>query len=156
MKKLNLYNGHWSIGKYKHHHLYIAAHSDKHAAELVSMALYGIDNKDCVRVHTIKTYFYKGCWGNPMKDIEATKPCVYAISEIPNQKEIKLIYHTDILRFNDIHTQMWIKDEIGRVGKVISCDNIENILVSFGKDDTNEYVNMEKEPLFRTDKTDYI
>lgn len=78
-KKLKIWNGR-SHGKYNKGHIYVAAYSQKQAAELIS--------KSCntfITANEIREY-YSPCWGNSMNGIEPTEPCVY-IQERVFQKE---------------------------------------------------------------------
>lgn len=81
--KLKIWNGR-GHHKYDKGHIYVAAYSQKHAAELINKAC------DCyITVHEIKNY-YSNCWGNSMKDIVPTEPCVYA-SETLRDKPTRIL-----------------------------------------------------------------
>ena len=72
-KKLKKFNGKGFGRKYQNnYHFYVAAHSQAHAAELVSNVC-GFT----VSVRTIRDY-YSNCWGTPMDGISPTEPCLYA------------------------------------------------------------------------------
>jgi hypothetical protein len=74
MKKLKLFNGRGHGQKYQKGHFYVAAYSQKQAAELVGKASgYNFP----VGISEITQYYSKGCWGTPMDGIEANEPCVY-------------------------------------------------------------------------------
>jgi len=83
MKILKKWNGR---GHYKlnSHHIYVAAYSQKQAAELVGQAC-GLQT---VGISEIREY-YSPCWGNPMNGIEPTEPCVYAEKNYTN-KPVKI------------------------------------------------------------------
>ena len=73
MKALKLFNGRdWDC---RGGHLFIAAHSVKDCAELVSAAyrkVEGLENRlDCkiCSVSEVNNYYSKGCWGNSMEGI---------------------------------------------------------------------------------------
>ena len=78
---LKLFNGRSHGLKYKNHHVYVAANSIKQAAELVSIACFGEEHKDCISTAEISKYYNKGCWGNIMNGIDAIEPCVYLCDE---------------------------------------------------------------------------
>jgi len=73
MKKLKLFNGRdWEC---RGGHLYVAAYSTKDAAELASAAyrkIKGYEDRpdiEATSVHEVRTYWNKGCWGNPMEGV---------------------------------------------------------------------------------------
>ncbi len=79
-KKLKIWNGRGHGRTYGRGHIYVAAYSQKQAAELVSRACYGDDCPDNISTNEIRNY-YSDCWGNSMNGIEPTEPCVYASKE---------------------------------------------------------------------------
>jgi len=85
-KQLKIWNGRAHGQKYKRGHVYVAAYSQKQAAELVSKACFGEEHPDLISVNEIRTYYSAGAWGNPMNGIEPTEPCVY-IQEVQFSKE---------------------------------------------------------------------
>jgi len=76
-KELKIWNGR-GHGKFSKGHMYVAAYSQKQAAELISIACFGEKHPDRVSINEIKNYYHKGAWGNSMDGIVATEPCVYA------------------------------------------------------------------------------
>lgn len=48
------------------------------------------------------------------------------------------------LKYKDLESKMTVMDELGRIGKIISIDDIDNILVSYGKGKT-EYFSLRKD-----------
>jgi hypothetical protein len=71
-RKLKIWNGRGAGQKYRNGHLFVAAYSVKQAAELI--------NKGCdtyITAYEIKHYFNPDCWGDTMKGIEPTEPCLY-------------------------------------------------------------------------------
>jgi hypothetical protein len=91
-KQLKIWNGRSHGHKYKRHHVYVAAYSMKQAAELVSIACFGEEHPYIVSVSEIAVYYSKGVWGDRMKGIEATEPCVYLCDErIHKNKPFKVI-----------------------------------------------------------------
>jgi hypothetical protein len=62
---------------------YVAAYSQKQAAELIGKAG-GYNNSS---VNEIRKY-YSQCWGNPMDGIEPTEPCVYYAEHWEKPKRI--------------------------------------------------------------------
>jgi hypothetical protein len=92
VKQLKIWNGRAHGSKYKRGHVYVAAYSQKQAAELVSKACFGEEYPDIVSVHEIKTYYSPGAWGNSMNGIEPTEPCVY-IQEVQfsGEKPVRII-----------------------------------------------------------------
>lgn len=62
MKKLKLYNGS-DDGRA---HLYVAAHSDKDAVELINQC----PGRKGMTLYYLRMYFAKGAWGNTMNGIE--------------------------------------------------------------------------------------
>jgi hypothetical protein len=89
-KKLKLWNGR-GHGKYTRGHISVAAYSQKQAAELISIACYGPEYPNNIRVNEIREY-YSDCWGNVMSNIEPTEPCVYIKEEAFSDKPyIKII-----------------------------------------------------------------
>lgn len=85
-RKIKIWNGR-GHGKYLNGHIYVAAYSQKHAAELVSKACFGNDQPDIVSSYEIKKYYSPDCWGNSMEGIEATEPCVYASTKHSDKPE---------------------------------------------------------------------
>lgn len=75
-RALRLFNGRSHGRKYQRHHVFVAATSMSEAARLVSMACFDGDD-DIIRVSEIKNYYSKDAWGNRMKGIVPTEPCVY-------------------------------------------------------------------------------
>lgn len=69
-KQLKLWNGR-GHGKYNKRHINVAAYSQKQAAELVAQAC-----ATYISIGEIRE-FYSQCWGNSMKGITPTIPCVY-------------------------------------------------------------------------------
>ena len=69
-RTLKVWNGR-GHGKHSRKHIYVAAYSKKQAAELISQA--------CERSVSVSeiTVYYSNCWGNSMKDIILSEPCVY-------------------------------------------------------------------------------
>jgi hypothetical protein len=53
----------------------------KQAAELLSMAFYGIEHKDLISSSEISVYYNKGAWGNAMDGIPPIEPCVYLLDD---------------------------------------------------------------------------
>jgi hypothetical protein len=80
-KKLKIWNGRGHGRKYGRGHIYVAAYSQKQAAELVSKACYGEEHSDNVSVNEIRVYYSAGSWGNTMNGITPTEPCVYATEQ---------------------------------------------------------------------------
>jgi len=74
MKKLKLFNGRGHGQKYQKGHFYVAAYSQKQAAELVGKAA-GFNHS--IGINEISEYYHKNAWGNSMDGIEPTEPCVY-------------------------------------------------------------------------------
>lgn len=70
-KQLKKWNGRAS-GRMKGH-FYVAAHSQKQAAELIHKAG---GNMGGSSIWEIRNY-YSNCWGNAMNGIEPIEPCVY-------------------------------------------------------------------------------
>lgn len=92
MKTLKIWNGRSSGSKYNRHHVYVAAYSTKQAAELVSLACFGVGRKDLIPVREINVYYSKGAWGDTMNGIIAEEPCVYMCDErSPNNKPFRVI-----------------------------------------------------------------
>jgi hypothetical protein len=89
-KKLKLWNGR-GHGKYDRGHISVAAYSQKQAAELVSIACFGVEHSNMVSVNEIRKY-YNNRWGDGMSNIEPSEPCVY-VEEWLNSNEpyIKII-----------------------------------------------------------------
>lgn len=69
MKKIKIWNGR-AQGNHKGE-AFVAAYTQKQAAELLGTAF-----KTLVSTNEIRVYF-SPCWGDPMKDIIPTEPCVY-------------------------------------------------------------------------------
>jgi hypothetical protein len=71
-KKLRFWNGR-GHGICQNGKIYVAAYSKAQACELVGQA--------CELYRPISyseiTHYYAECWGNPMKGIMPTEPCVY-------------------------------------------------------------------------------
>jgi hypothetical protein len=86
MKQLKFWNGRAHGRIYAGGFFNVAAHSKKQAAELIS----SIEGVGYLRVNEITTY-YSSCWGNDMKDIVATEPCVYYTTFSSEDKPLKLI-----------------------------------------------------------------
>jgi hypothetical protein len=86
MKKLKIWNGR-GHGKYQNCHYYVAAYSVKEASELIGKAS-GYSRP--VGESEIRIYYAKGCWGDSMKGITPTEPCVY-VSITYNDKPIRII-----------------------------------------------------------------
>lgn len=88
-KNLKIWNGR-GHGNYDKGHIYVAAYSQKHAAELVSLACY--ERPDLINAYEIRNYFSEGAWGNSMNGIEPTEPCVY-VKEKPfsTEKPVRVI-----------------------------------------------------------------
>jgi len=80
-KQLKIWNGRGYGRTYDRGHIYVAAYSQKQAAELVSRACHGDEYPDLVSTNEIRVYYSAGCWGNPMDGITPTEPCVYATKE---------------------------------------------------------------------------
>ena len=74
MKKLKIWNGH-GHGKFQNGHFYVAAYSQRQAAELVGKAAGYISS---IGIREIREYYSANCWGNVMEGITPTEPCVYA------------------------------------------------------------------------------
>jgi hypothetical protein len=83
-KKLKIWNGRGAGKKYQRGHIYVAAYSQKHAAELINEAC-----NAWITPHEISKY-YSPCWGTKMDGIEPTEPCVYA-SEDSHSKPIRIL-----------------------------------------------------------------
>jgi hypothetical protein len=77
-KKLKIWNGRGHGRTYGRGDIYVAAYSQKQAAELVSRACYGDDCPDNISTNEIRNYYHADSWGNPMNGIIPTEPCVYA------------------------------------------------------------------------------
>jgi hypothetical protein len=73
-KVLKIWNGR-GHGKFQKGHIYVAAYSQKQAAELVGTAC-GLGYP--LGVSEIRNYYSFDCWGNDMQGIVPTEPCVYA------------------------------------------------------------------------------
>lgn len=84
-RKIKIWNGR-GHGKFQKGHIYVAAYSQKQAAELVSKACFGNDHPNIVSSNEIREY-YSDCWGNSMDGIEATEPCVYATKKYGDNPE---------------------------------------------------------------------
>lgn len=80
MAKLKKFNGR-GHGDYKKGHIYVAAYSQKQAADLIGKAT-GVKN---VSVSEISDYYSKGSWGSRMNGIEPTEPCLYASKHYSDQ-----------------------------------------------------------------------
>lgn len=89
-KELKIWNGRGHGRKYGRGHIYVAAYSQKQAAELVSKACYGEEFSDNVSVNEIRNYYSAGSWGNTMNGITPTEPCVYA-TEKPFGGEVQRV-----------------------------------------------------------------
>lgn len=76
-KQLKIWNGR-GHGKYDRGYIYVAAYTQKQAAELVSRACYGDEHPNLISLNEIKNYYSFGSWGNAMNGIIPTEPCVYA------------------------------------------------------------------------------
>jgi hypothetical protein len=74
-KQLKLWNGRGQGSKYLRGTFYIAAYTQKQAAEIASIA--GMGRPDRVSTNEIREYFHQGQWGNTMSHITPTEPCVY-------------------------------------------------------------------------------
>ena len=72
-KKLKIWNGRGQGHPYEGHHVFVAAYSQKQAAELVGQVF----GHSTVGVGEIANYFSAGCWGRTMDGIIPTEPCVY-------------------------------------------------------------------------------
>lgn len=88
VRTLKLFNGRSHGSEYKEYHVYVAAYSQKQAAELVSMACFGKEHKDLISLSEITKYYHKGTWGNSMNGIIPVEPCVYickgySLKEVP-------------------------------------------------------------------------
>ena len=91
-KQLKKWNGRAHGSKYKRGYVYVAAYSQKQAAELVSKACFGEEHPDLVSATEIRTYYNSGAWGNAMNGIEPTEPCVYIQKEhFSGEKPIRII-----------------------------------------------------------------
>jgi hypothetical protein len=91
-KQLKIWNGRGHGRKYSRGHVYVAAYTQKQAAELVSKACFGEEYPDLVSVNEIRTYYSSGSWGNPMNGIEPTEPCVYIQeTSFSNEKPVRII-----------------------------------------------------------------
>jgi hypothetical protein len=86
-KQLKIWNGR-GHGKYDKYHIYVAAFTQKQAAELVSSACFGCNDR--ISVSELRNYYFEGSWGNPMDGIVATEPCVY-INSYKNPVPEKII-----------------------------------------------------------------
>lgn len=84
-KRLKIWNGR-GHGKFSSQHIYVAAYSMAEAARLISQSCYDISDR--ISVQEIKNY-YSDCWGNVMKGIIPTEPCLYISDKY--SKPIKII-----------------------------------------------------------------
>ena len=85
-RKLKIWNGRGHGKNYQKGHIYVAAYTQKQAAELVSKACFGEDCPNHISTNEIREY-YSDCWSNPMKGIEPTEPCVYASKKYGDKPE---------------------------------------------------------------------
>lgn len=83
-KTLKKWNGR-GHGKYNRQHIYIAAYTQKQAAEILSTITHGNGMLSEIR------NYYSQCWGIAMDGIEPTEPCLYVMPEFSN-KTPTLIY----------------------------------------------------------------
>jgi hypothetical protein len=88
MKKLKLFNGRGHGRKYQKGHFYVAAYSQKQAAELVGKAAGFVGS---IGVSEIAQYYHKNSWGNTMDGIEPTEPCVYGVERIWGDKPKRIV-----------------------------------------------------------------
>lgn len=88
-RELKIWNGR-GHGEYSRGHIFVAAYSQKQAAELVSAACYD-GRKDNIRVSEIREYYSAGLWGNQMKGVTPTEPCVYATEQSFHDKPKRII-----------------------------------------------------------------
>jgi len=72
-KTLKIWNGR-GHGKYNNACFYVAAYTNKEACELIGKAA-GYFHP--IGAFELQNYYSKGCWGDSMKDIPPTEPCVY-------------------------------------------------------------------------------
>ena len=82
-RTLKVWNGR-GHGKYNRKHINVAAYSKKQAAEII-----GIACQTNVSVTEI-TIYYSACWGNSMKDITPTEPCVYIEEKYGKEKPVRV------------------------------------------------------------------
>lgn len=66
-------------------HFYVAAYSQKQAAELISKAG---GSHGRVTLTEIRDYYSPSGWGTPMNGIEPTEPCVYHSPQHEKPKRI--------------------------------------------------------------------
>jgi hypothetical protein len=85
-KTLKIWNGRGHGLKYGKYHVYVAAYTQKQAAELLSKAL-----NSNIDTNEIRVYYSSGCWGNSMVGIEATEPCVYVDHYIEQKIPIRIL-----------------------------------------------------------------
>lgn len=85
-KQLKIWNGR-GHGKYQNGRIYVAAYSQKQAAELVGTAC-GFNYP--IGISEIRNYYSFDCWGTDMQGIVPVEPCVYA-SERYGGKPLKVI-----------------------------------------------------------------
>lgn len=81
-KKLKIWNGRGAGTKYRNGDIYVAAYSQKHAAEIISEA-----TGAWVTISEIRNYYHADSWGDSMKGIEPTEPCVYASERFTGKPE---------------------------------------------------------------------
>jgi len=86
-KELRKWNGRAHGKKYTRGHFYIAAYSMAQAGRLMGQAA-EMPSRDSF-TREIRDY-YSECWGDPMKGIEPTEPCVYATLHL-NDKPIRIL-----------------------------------------------------------------
>ena len=83
-KKLKIWNGR-TYGKYrKFDTTYVAAYSQKQAVEIIEKAC-GL----WLSANEIRNYF-SPCWGNSMKGIVPTEPCVYVSHYSDKEPPLKI------------------------------------------------------------------
>ena len=90
-RKLKIWNGRGHGSEYQNKHIYVAAYSQKHAAELVSIACYGKDHPDLISLNEIRNYYNAGAWGNSMNGIEPVEPCVYYTEGYSDQEPKRIV-----------------------------------------------------------------
>lgn len=89
-KELKIWNGR-GHGKFSKGHIYVAAYSQKQAAELISIACFGQEHPDRVSTSEVKNYYHKGAWGNTMDGITPTEPCVYVSEKYPETVPVRVV-----------------------------------------------------------------
>jgi hypothetical protein len=95
VKQLRYWNGR-GHGKYKDHHLNVAAYTKRQAAQLIAAAAHGEENLNTpyyVNSYTreLNIYYFE-CWGNDMKGVVVSVPSVFATKGYGDEREFELVY----------------------------------------------------------------